>query len=289
MMVRMNVRRLLLLLFLLALGAAAKTTLNFAPFQQWAQAVRSGNAKTIAALYSAQPLPALIVSTGVITDVPREASFWATWKKEGLTKLAFTSIVDRAAGSNLHQIGFEAGIYFHTRSGPHTFFLFVQQTWQHQPAGWRIISGGRSDLSQLKQPTSLATPIYSKSANARADIAAALTRARANGKRVLLVFGGNWCYDCHVLDIAFQRSDLAPLLKANYDVVPVDVEEFNYNLDVLKHYGLSIQQGVPMVAVLSAQGKVLASTENGSMQAARSMSPQDLIRFLTTWEPATKG
>ncbi|MGH2364277.1 MAG: thioredoxin family protein, partial [Chloroflexota bacterium] len=105
-------------------------------------------------------------------------------------------------------------------------------------------------------------------------------------KRVLLVFGGNWCYDCHVLDLAFRRSDLAPLLRANYEVVNVDVGEFNANLDIVKQYGLTISKGVPMLAVLSSSGKLLASSDDGSMQAARDLGPEDLIRFLAAWKPA---
>ncbi len=278
-------RRLPLFWFVIALAAWAQTPQPFAPLTQWETAVRAGNPAAVTAMYSAAPLPELIVSTGVISDVPREATFWATWKKQGLTRLAITPIVSRALGPDLHAVGFEAGIYFTSRSGPHSFYLFVQQTWQKQAAGWRIISGGRTDLARLRQPTSLTGPIYSKSADAHQQIAAALAQARTQHKLVLLDFGGNWCYDCHVLDLAFQRSDLAPLLTSDYILVNVDVEEFNYNLDIVKQYGLSIMQGVPMLAILSAGGKVLASSSNGSLQATRGLGPQDLIRFLADWQP----
>lgn len=282
--------RLPLLLLALAPLAWAQTPASFAPLAHWETAVRAGNEPALAALYSSQPLPELIVSTGVISDVPREATFWATWKKQGLTHFSVTPIVDRTLSPTLHAVGFEAGIYFTSRSGPHSFYLFVQQTWQKQPAGWRIISGGRTDLARLQQPTSLTGPIYSKSADAHQQIAAALAQARTQHKLVLLDFGGNWCYDCHVLDLAFHRSDLAPLLASDYILVNVDVEEFNYNLDIVKQYGLSIMQGVPMLAILSPGGKVLASSSDGSLQATRGLGPEDLIRFLASWQaPAQKG
>lgn len=280
--------RLPLLLLALATIALAQAPIAFPPLAQWKAAVRAGNEPALAALYSSQPLPELIVSTGIISDVPREATFWATWKKQGLTRLAITPIANRALSPTLRTVGFEAGIYFTNRSGPQSFYLFVQQTWQKQPAGWRIISGGRTDLARLQQPTSLTDPIYSKSANAHQQIATALAQARTEHKLVLLDFGGNWCYDCHVLDLAFHRSDLAPLLASDYVLVNVDVEEFNYNLDVVKQYGLSIMQGVPMLAILSAEGKVLASSSDGSLQATRGLGPEDLIRFLATWQPPSR-
>ncbi|MGH9480521.1 MAG: thioredoxin family protein [Terriglobales bacterium] len=266
---------------------AAQAGHAFAPLQQWANAVSAGDPAGIAAFYSSSPPPSLIVSSGVITDVPREATFWASWKKVHLTHFGVDLIVDQPVTPQLHQIGFEAEIKVQGAAGPVDLFAFVQQTWLRQPGGWKIVSGGRSDLSRLKQPTSLADPIFSKAVNAGAQIAAALSRATAAHKRVLLDFGGNWCYDCHVLDMAFRRSDLAPLLAANYELVNVDVENFDYNLDIVKRYGLSIDKGVPMLAVLDGSGKVLVSSSDGSFEQARRLGPEDLIQYLNAWKPAS--
>ena len=272
-----------LLLTLAAAGRPAPP--RFAPFARWLAAVKSGDAAAIAAFYSTAPPPQFIVSTGVFLDTAREADFWAEWKKAGLTRLGIAMISDRAVSPSLRQLGFEAGIHATGRRGPFSFYLFVQQDWMRQSGGWRIVGGGRSDLMRLKQPLSLAARIYSKSADASAQIAAALRTARREHKRVLLDFGGNWCYDCHVLDLAFRRSDLAPLLLANYVLVNVDVGEFNYNLAIVNRYHLSIMQGVPMLAVLDSAGRVLASSSDGAFQAARALGPQALIAFLTQWKP----
>jgi thioredoxin 1 len=266
-----------------AVGLGTQTT--FAPLERWLAAVKSGDVAAIAAFYSAAPPPQILVSTGVFTDTAREAAFWAEWKKAGLTRLGVSPISDRAAAPNLRQIGLEIGLHVQTVRGPESLYAFVQQTWMHQPGGWHIIGAGRSDLARLKQPLSLEGTIYSKTADAGAQIAAALREARREHKRVLLDFGGNWCYDCHVLDLAFRRSDLAPLLRANYVLVNIDVENFNYNLDIVRRYHLSIMQGVPMLAVLDSSGKVLASTSNGAFQAARALSPEDLIAFLDNYKP----
>ncbi len=276
--------RAVVFLALAAAGLAAQAP--FPPFARWLAAVRAGDAAAIAACYSTAPPPQFLVSTGVFTATAREAGFWAAWKKAGLTRLGIALIADRAVGPNLRQLGFEAGIHYRSPRGPKSFYLFVQQTWMRQPAGWRIVGGGRSDLMRLKQPLSLQGDIYAKSADAGAQIAAALRSAKREHKRVLLDFGGNWCYDCHVLDLAFRRSDLAPLLRADYVLVNVDVGEFNYNLAIVRRYHLSIMQGVPMLAVLDSSGKVLASSSDGAFQAARALGPQALIAFLNTWKPA---
>src|SRR6202795_778490 len=46
--------------------------------------------------------------------------------------------------------------------------------------------------------------IYSEKADAHSEIKEALKKAAAEHKRVIVVFGANWCYDCHVLDAAFH-------------------------------------------------------------------------------------
>jgi hypothetical protein len=48
-------------------------------------------------------------------------------------------------------------------------------------------------------PAATLPPLYNKTADAKADIDAALALAKADGKRVLLDFGADWCPDCHVL------------------------------------------------------------------------------------------
>src|SRR5437870_1951713 len=45
-----------------------------------------------------------------------------------------------------------------------------------------------------------APDLYHDDADAKKEIEAALKSAVPTKKRILLVFGANWCYDCHVLD-----------------------------------------------------------------------------------------
>src|SRR5437764_13641938 len=49
--------------------------------------------------------------------------------------------------------------------------------------------------------------LYHDDADAKKEIAAALTLAVPTKKRILLVFGANWRYDCHVLDQAPHQRD----------------------------------------------------------------------------------
>lgn len=263
----------------------AQSPAAFAPLTHWIAAVRNGDAAALQAFYSTQPRATFLVSTGFFNDATREARFWATWKKAGLTSFHVDMIHDEAASPALREVFFQGELAVKTASGLHTFYTFVQQIWQRQGSVWRVVNSSRTDLARLKQPDSLSGVIYPDASRAAGDIAAALRRAQAEHKRVLLDFGGNWCYDCHVLDLAFRHSSLTPLLDANYIVVEINVGEFNQNLDLARRYQVPLQKGVPALAVLDSTGRLLASQQHGEFEAARALAPEDLVQFLNQWKP----
>jgi thiol:disulfide interchange protein len=127
--------------------------------------------------------------------------------------------------------------------------------------------------------------LYSESANAHADIAAALVRARREHKHVLLDFGGNWCGDCQVLDIYYHQSPNAELLAKNFILVHIDIGHMDKNVDVAKKYNVPITKGVPALAVLDAQGRVLYSEREKEFEHA---TPEAITQFLNRWKPGNK-
>ncbi len=131
--------------------------------------------------------------------------------------------------------------------------------------------------------------IYNESADARAEIKEALHKARAEHKRVIVVIGANWCYDCHVLDAAFHRSDLAPILAANYEVVHVDIGRGEKNQDLMMKYEVPMKRGIPGLAVLDADGKLVYSQKNGEFEKARALTPDDFLAFLNKWKPGAQS
>lgn len=126
--------------------------------------------------------------------------------------------------------------------------------------------------------------IYSETANPNADIAAALKKARAEHKRVLLDFGGDWCGDCQVLDIYFHQSPNAELLAKHFVLVHIYIGQMDRNLDVPKKYEIPINKGVPALAVLDAHGKLLYSQQTGQFENMRNMSPGAVTAFLNQWK-----
>jgi thioredoxin 1 len=149
-----------------------------------------------------------------------------------------------------------------------------------------VISAAQFKRVPLQAPAQPNPQLYSADANAAQDIRRALATAAKQHKNVLLDFGGNWCIDCHVLENAFHQPRIAPLLNSNYIVVHVDVGKYDKNLDLAKKYHVNLEKGVPSLAVLDSQGKVLYST--GDFERARVMSEDDVIQFLDKWKPAAE-
>jgi thioredoxin 1 len=126
--------------------------------------------------------------------------------------------------------------------------------------------------------------IYPESEQAEADIAAALAQAAREKKRVLLDFGGNWCGDCHVLEIYFHDPANRSLLDANYVLVPVNIGNMDANLAIAARYGVPVAKGVPALAVLDPGGQVVYSQRNGDFAAMRKMDSASVTAFLQQWK-----
>ncbi|MFZ3342515.1 MAG: thioredoxin family protein [Terriglobales bacterium] len=131
--------------------------------------------------------------------------------------------------------------------------------------------------------------IYNETADAHVEVKDALAKAKAEHKRVIVVFGANWCFDCHVLDDAFHRPELASIIAANYEVVHVDIGKGEKNQDLMNKYKVPLKRGIPGLAVLNPNGRLIYSQKNGEFENARAMSQDDFLAFLNKWKPGTRN
>lgn len=131
--------------------------------------------------------------------------------------------------------------------------------------------------------------IYPDPARAKSDLAAALKAAPAAHKRILLDFGGNWCGDCQVLDIYFRDPVNAPIINANFIVVHINVGRVDENVDIAKRYRIPLDKGVPALAVLSEDGRLLYSQKTGEFEAMRELQSSAVTRFLVQWREPKSG
>ena len=123
--------------------------------------------------------------------------------------------------------------------------------------------------------------LYSESADANADLAAAEVRAAREHKRILLDFGGNWCGDCQVLNIYSMQEPNADILAKHFIVVHIDIGHMDHNVDVAKRFQVPITRGVPALAVISAHGQLIYAEREKEFEHT---SPEALTTFLNRWK-----
>ena len=143
------------------------------------------------------------------------------------------------------------------------------------------VTAPRVHISDNKQ---LATPLpypYDEAANANAAVDAAFARAKANGKRVLVDLGGNWCPDCRILAGVMALPEVKPFLESHFEIVSVDVGRFNKNLQIPARFHVAKLSGVPWLVIADSDGTVAVSSYE--VTDARHMTPQSMVDWLAHW------
>jgi len=262
---------------------AADPSATFAPLERWKNAVLAGDSVALQSLYSVNPA-AKVMANEVEGDASADIRFWIGLKARGM-KIDMVRVKTR---NDLENVIFNAEIATNLPGGQ-TVVVADDQIWQKQADQWHLRFVTRTDAPHLKQPSSMTKDIYPADADASVELKAAEEQAAKDHKRVLLVFGANWCYDCHVLDLAFQRPDLAPLLAANYEVVHVDLgPDEHKNADLVAQYQVPLNKGIPALAVAENDGKLVVSQKNGEFENTRGLTPEALVEFLNQWKPAAQ-
>lgn len=267
---------------------AASANKQFPPLEKWKAAVLSGNAAALNSLYSVDPPAATKTPGGTSSDPVVEAAFWSQLKSSGLARLKTKIVYLDSPQSGVLRVIFTLEADLRTPSGPEKRFASIAQNWIDQNGRPLIFATQRSNLSRLPQPVESKPNLYPDPAEARTDIGVALSVATREHRRVLLDFGGNWCYDCHVLDATFHYPDVAKILEPNFIVVHINIGQYDKNLDLAAKYQIPLKKGVPSLAVLDSSGNLLVSQKQGDFENTTKIGLKDVENFLNRWKPLTK-
>lgn len=258
---------------------------EFMPLQRWKTAVLSGKADALRLLYSTDPPAVTTTPKGNTNDPAAEPDFWATLKSAGLSRLTLRIAHLDSPQAGLERVIFTLEATLQSASGPSKSFASIAQMWADVDSQPVIVATHRTNLSPLPQPVESQPNLYPDPSEARTDIGLALSVAAREHRHVLLDFGGNWCYDCHVLDATFHYPEVARILDANYVLVHINIGQYDSNLDLAEKYQIPLKKGVPSLAVLDSKGRLLVSQRNGDFENTTRISLKDVESFLTRWKP----
>ena len=125
---------------------------------------------------------------------------------------------------------------------------------------------------------------FEPSRDAAKDVATAVATAKAQGKRVLVDVGGEWCAWCHILDrFIAHNADVRALRDANYVWVKVNWSRENKNEALLSRWPAI--KGYPHLFVLDGEGKLVHSQDTDVLEAGKDYDKVKFVDFLRKWAP----
>ena len=126
--------------------------------------------------------------------------------------------------------------------------------------------------------------VYDETADARAAVTNAVRAAKRENRRVLIQWGANWCHWCVLLANKMSTDqELRQKLLYEYDLVKIDVGQFDKNKDLAKELGAEFK-AIPFLTILDADGKALIQQNTEPFETGNDNPGHDskkLLAFLT--------
>jgi thioredoxin-related protein len=129
--------------------------------------------------------------------------------------------------------------------------------------------------------------LYSPTANADKDIAAAIKKAKTENKYVLLQGGGNWCSWC--IEFArFCKADpkIDSVINAGFVWYHLNYSKENENKTVFAKYGYAQRFGFPVFIILNEKGERIHTQNSEYLEdGKKSYDKRKVQAFLEMWSP----
>ncbi len=107
-----------------------------------------------------------------------------------------------------------------------------------------------------------------------------LVGLRNSGKLGFVEFGADWCIWCHHMDQLFDQSAAAPILQKYYVRIPIDYERNEGAPELATRLGTPTGTGLPLWAVVDADGKALANSDSPKGNIGFPGTPQEIAEFV---------
>ena len=88
-------------------------------------------------------------------------------------------------------------------------------------------------------------------------------------KLPMVILGANWCPDAQCLEAVMQLPSVAQFIAEHYEVIRVDLGEYDINMDLIECLGMPSQEGIPRVFILDLQGEPINLETNDNWRSAR--------------------
>jgi thiol-disulfide isomerase/thioredoxin len=116
--------------------------------------------------------------------------------------------------------------------------------------------------------------IYSES-----DVERFLDNSINKLKQPIIIFGGNWCPDCRILEGTLQLPTIKKYMIEHYEIMHVDVGRYDKNMNLISYFKIPKEEGVPRVLVFDNKKNILNMESTKEWTTARDRKQQEIFNY----------
>ena len=145
-----------------------------------------------------------------------------------------------------------------------------------------ISMNGFTDFDSLGPEDVLITPLplpYDEKVVDSLQLDEFIDLSISRGKQPVVIFGGNWCPDCRILEGTLAMPTIKKFLQQHYQVMHIDIGRYDRNMDLMDHLNIESKKGVPRVVILDLEKNIMNSSTSSEWTTARDRKQQEIYNY----------
>ena len=145
-----------------------------------------------------------------------------------------------------------------------------------------ISMNGFTDFDSLGPEDVLITPLplpYDEKVIDSLQLDEFIDLSISRGKQPVVIFGGNWCPDCRILEGTLAMPTIKKFLQQHYQVMHIDIGRYDRNMDLMDHLNIESKKGVPRVVILDLEKNIMNSSTSSEWTTARDRKQQEIFDY----------
>ena len=145
-----------------------------------------------------------------------------------------------------------------------------------------VSMNGFTDFDRLGPEDILITPLplpYDEKVVDSLQLDEFIDLSISKGKQPVVIFGGNWCPDCRILEGTLAMPTIKKFLQQHYQVMHIDIGRYDRNMDLMDHLNIESKKGVPRVVILDLEKNIVNSSTSSEWTTARDRKQQEIYNY----------